>query len=360
MRRWTNGRRATVLAGLSLLAAFALAGCQGGGHGAATADKPAATAAARWLCPMHPTYTSDHQGSCPICGMDLVEASTFASAQDGAAGGVPGLAALELDDHAVQLAGVRTQAAAIMPFTRSIRAVGIVNVDQGKLHSVQSRVGGWIETLAVDAVGARVSRGAPLLTVYSPELVATQEELLRARALAAATTDPGAREGAQALADAARRRLKLQGVGEEFIAKLEQSGKVARAVPLASPAGGVVNGMGQPGAEDVPSLPWIIRHQVTQHPLVKVLRLELDAGEAEALACALELKADLILLDERRARDVAQRLGLRFVGLLGVLIEAQRQNRLHRIRPVLDDLRQNAGFWITDALYQRVLAAAGE
>jgi predicted nucleic acid-binding protein len=118
--------------------------------------------------------------------------------------------------------------------------------------------------------------------------------------------------------------------------------------------------MGQPGAEDVPSLPWIIRHQVTQHPLVKVLRLELDAGEAEALACALELKADLILLDERRARDVAQRLGLRFVGLLGVLIEAQRQNRLHRIRPVLDDLRQNAGFWITDALYQRVLAAAGE
>jgi len=121
-----------------------------------------------------------------------------------------------------------------------------------------------------------------------------------------------------------------------------------------------VNGIGQPGAEEVPRLPWMILRPVIQRPLVNVLRLELDAGEAEALACALELPADLILLDERRAREVAQRLGLRFIGLLGVLIEAQRQQRISRIRPLLDDLRQKAGFWITDALYQRVLTAAGE
>lgn len=146
------------------------------------------------------------------------------------------------------------------------------------------------------------------------------------------------------------------------VGQLQLLGQIygAITIPEAVFAEIAVNGMGQPGAEDVSRLPWIIRHQVTQHPLVKVLRLELDAGEAEALACALELKADLILLDERRARDVAQRLGLRFIGLLGVLIEAQRQNLLHRVRPVLDDLRQKAGFWITDALYQRVLAAAGE
>lgn len=236
-------RRAAVAAAVLLLAAIVggvTGGCRGGSHGGAAADKPAAAAAARWLCPMHPTYTSDHPGSCPICGMDLVDAAKFAAGQGGGAGGVPGLAALELDDHAVQLAGVRTEAAALRPLGRTIRAVGTVNVDQGKLHSVQARVSGWIETLAVDAVGARVNRGAPLLTIYSPELVATQEELLRARALAAATADPGAREGAQALADAARRRLRLQGVGDDFIAKLEQSGQVVRDVPLASPAGGIV------------------------------------------------------------------------------------------------------------------------
>lgn len=121
-----------------------------------------------------------------------------------------------------------------------------------------------------------------------------------------------------------------------------------------------IAGAGEPGAEEVRRSPWIMRRQVTQRPLVNVLRLELDAGEAEALACALELNADLVLLDERRAREVAQRLGLRFIGLLGILIEAQRQRRLPRVRPVLDDLRQKAGFWMTDALYQRVLAAAGE
>lgn len=121
-----------------------------------------------------------------------------------------------------------------------------------------------------------------------------------------------------------------------------------------------INGVGQPGADEVPLLPWMIQQRVNQPALIQVLRLELDAGEAEALASALELNADLVLLDERRAREVAQRLGLRFIGLLGVLIEAHRQQRISQIRPVLDDLREKAGFWMTDALYQRVLKAAGE
>lgn len=90
------------------------------------------------------------------------------------------------------------------------------------------------------------------------------------------------------------------------------------------------------------------------------MRLELDAGEAEAIACALEINADLLLLDERRARETAQRLGLKFIGILGVLTEAKRRQLIPRIRPVLDNLRHQAGFWVTDALYQRVLAVAGE
>ena len=99
---------------------------------------------------------------------------------------------------------------------------------------------GWIETLSVAAVGERVSRGGPLLTIYAPELVATQEELLRARALAAVATDAETRTGAAALAEASRRRLRLLGVADDFITKLEQGGEVSRVVPLRSPAGGVV------------------------------------------------------------------------------------------------------------------------
>jgi len=238
---------------LTLSLAFALlatlGGCGGGGgesvdsghsHHAGSGEAAATPTAARWLCPMHPTYTSDHQGSCPICGMDLVAATAFAAGQAGAAGGLPGLAALELDDRSVRLAGVRTQAAEIRPLRREIRALGTVGADETRRHSVQARISGWIETMAVSAVGDRVTRGGPLLTIYAPELVATQEELLRARALSTAAGDDDTRSGAAALADAARRRLRLLGVADDFITRLEQTGEVTRTVPLRSPASGVV------------------------------------------------------------------------------------------------------------------------
>ena len=89
--------------------------------------------------------------------------------------------------------------------------------------------------------------------------------------------------------------------------------------------------------------------------------LEVDAaGRRLVRNIPVGRRPNSVVLDERRAREIAQRLGLRFIGLLGVLIEAQRKHRLPRVRPVLDDLRQKAGFWMTDTLYQRVLAAAGE
>lgn len=93
---------------------------------------------------------------------------------------------------------------------------------------------------------------------------------------------------------------------------------------------------------------------------VRVLQLELDRGEAEAIALALALPADLLLLDERKGRQVAARLGVRHVGLLGVLVEARRKNLVPELRPILEALRQKAGFWFSEALRQEVLRAAGE
>ena len=85
--------------------------------------------------------------------------------------------------------------------------------------------------------------------------------------------------------------------------------------------GGVI----QPGGREAQTLPWIETKQVTDWVLVTALQMELDPGEAEAIALAVELKAYLLLLDERRGRVVASRLGLHFVGLLGVLSEAKQQ-----------------------------------
>lgn len=117
---------------------------------------------------------------------------------------------------------------------------------------------------------------------------------------------------------------------------------------------------GQPGALEVQTLEWIETRPVADRALITALQMELDEGEAEALALAKELAAGLLLLDERRGRAVASRLHLRFIGLLGVLIEAKQRSCLPAIKPVLEDLVAKAGFWIGPQLYARVLQAARE
>ena len=85
----------------------------------------------------------------------------------------------------------------------------------------------------------------------------------------------------------------------------------------------VIKGAGQPGAEEVRAASWIKTCDVVNEHLVRALRQELDAGEAEAIALALEVEADLLLMDERLGRETAQYLGVRYMGLIGVLIGAK-------------------------------------
>ena len=122
----------------------------------------------------------------------------------------------------------------------------------------------------------------------------------------------------------------------------------------------VVTGAGEAGATEVSTAIWIKRHTVRNTALVQALELELDAGEAEAIALAVEQSAGLILLDERPGRHAAARLGLTMTGTLGVLITAKDRGLLASVRPVLDALRVQAGFWIGDDLHAAVLKVAGE
>lgn len=114
------------------------------------------------------------------------------------------------------------------------------------------------------------------------------------------------------------------------------------------------------GAEEVKAAEWIRVQPVRERTLVVALSLELDAGEAAAIALAVESGADLLLMDERRGRLAAVRLGTHVIGVLGVLIEAKKTGMLPEVRPLLDALERNAGFHIGAALYRRVLSAAGE
>ncbi len=115
-----------------------------------------------------------------------------------------------------------------------------------------------------------------------------------------------------------------------------------------------------PGCDEVAAASWVQRHAVQNHTLVIALRRDLDRGEAESIALALELGADLILLDEKEGRHAALRMGLHIVGVVGVLLEAKARGAIGELRPQLDGLRQIAGFYLSESLYQSALQLAGE
>ena len=115
-----------------------------------------------------------------------------------------------------------------------------------------------------------------------------------------------------------------------------------------------------PGRDEVAEADWVERHAVQNRSLVKALERDLDRGEAETIALALELEAHLVLLDEREGRRAAQRLGLRVVGVVGILLEARACGAVKAVRPHLEALRQTAGFYLDDAVCDRALSLAGE
>lgn len=122
----------------------------------------------------------------------------------------------------------------------------------------------------------------------------------------------------------------------------------------------VEEGAGQPGADQVRTSNWIMVHSIENQRLVQALRQDLDPGEAEAIVLAVEMGADLLLMDERLGRETARHFGLRYTGLIGVFTEAKHKGLIPTVKPYLDALRHTAGFWIGDVLYLRVLQDENE
>ncbi|PSN10605.1 DUF3368 domain-containing protein [filamentous cyanobacterium CCT1] len=117
-----------------------------------------------------------------------------------------------------------------------------------------------------------------------------------------------------------------------------------------------------PGTLEVKSVPWIEVRPVTDQTVVDRFRLDarLDPGESEAIALALELNADLLLIDERRGRAEANRLGVKITGLLGVLVEAKQKQLIFAVKPLMDALIASCDFRISSALYVQILTIVDE
>jgi predicted nucleic acid-binding protein len=116
----------------------------------------------------------------------------------------------------------------------------------------------------------------------------------------------------------------------------------------------------QGGAREVAQADWIITHSIEPDVALKLLLREVDRGEAEAIGLAVQLKADVLLIDERKARHLAADLELGVVGLLDVLPDAKQRHLISSVKPILDDLLVRAHFRVSHKLYQRTLFTAGE
>lgn len=235
-----NNRQRFILIAVALLAAAALgyfAATTHTAHEPAEQKAPAAPAEAWYTCPMHPEVRShDPNGHCPICGMSLVPLKAADTKQNDSAGVV------HVDPAVVQNLGIRTAPVREGRLAQSLRAVGSIVADERRIETIEARAAGWVERLEVGATGEPVRRGQLLAQIYSPDLLAAQEELV----LALKSSDA-------ALADAARQRLGRFGVGKAQLDELEQTRKPARTVSIHSPVDGIVLELGtRVGAQVTP------------------------------------------------------------------------------------------------------------
>jgi len=204
-------------------------------EGAAEGPCPGGTQPLYWVAPMDPNFIRDEPGKSPM-GMDLVPKCS--SDTGGSAGGQ-----VKIDSTVLQNIGVRTERVMRRNLERVIRSAGRVDYDERLVSHVHTKVQGWVEELYADYEGQMVERGQPLLEIYSPELVSTQEEVLIAVRYREETKDSSftdVRHGGASLLDAAKQRLALWDVPERDIQRLIETGETRKTLTLYAPSSGAV------------------------------------------------------------------------------------------------------------------------
>jgi RND family efflux transporter MFP subunit len=210
---------------------------------ASAAAVPAEKKILYWYDPMHPQHRSDRPGKSPD-GMDMV-AKYLESEPSGSAGAAipPGYSVVRVPLERRQEIGVTTGKVERRQIGGTLQTNGVIAEDEGRVHAVNAKFAGYIERLLVDRTGQAVRRGQPLLTVYSPDLVATERELLLAAENARrlqGSSSPSATSDAESLLSATRQRLRLWDIPESEIDRILRNAEVSRTLTLSAPVSGVV------------------------------------------------------------------------------------------------------------------------
>jgi Cu(I)/Ag(I) efflux system membrane fusion protein len=240
-----------------------------------------------WIDPMYSQgpphlYKSNHPGVAPDCGMKLVPQYAEEAATGSATSTVSGYANVSVPPQRQKLMGVKLATAELRDLSRTIRTTGRVTADERRVAQVRTKFDGFIDALYVNFTGQPVRRGEPLLAVYSPDLLATQNELILAERN---HSDLG-----RTLADAARARLRLWDMSAADIDRVVRTGKATRGVVLRSPVTGVVTTKNAvAGARVMPS---DTLYEITDLSHVWVLA---DVYESELQAVRLGTTAQVVV-----------------------------------------------------------------
>jgi len=248
--------KAIRIIGLLVAIAFAFAGGYiykaVKGSTAGTADK-GGRKVLYWVDPMHPAYKSDKPGIAPDCGMKLepVYADGGAAVAPAAANGkvlsddisTMEVGTVQITPEKQQLIGVKYEQVQVGGGSRTIRAVGKVAIDETRIGHVHTKVEGWIDKVFVDFTGKQVEKGQPLLTIYSPDMLASQRELLlaaKAKTIMRNSALPSGFDQSESLLQATRRRLELWDLSEAQIDQVLKTGEPIKNITVYSPMTGYI------------------------------------------------------------------------------------------------------------------------
>ena len=244
-----------------------------------------------WQDPMHPAYKSDKPGIAPDCGMKLEPVyADGGGAQKAVAPEGPAMppGTIQVSPDKQQLIGVKYAQAETTSGTRTFRTVGRVRIDESRVGRIRTKVDGWVQEVFVDYVGQKVQKNAALVTVYSPEMLAAERELLLVAKAAGGMKDtslPGAFDQSEALLQAARRRLELWGLTQAQINQVVLTGEPLRTITLYSPVAGYVTDLrATPGSSVTPDTD---------------LYTIVDTSQVEVVADVFEYEAPNIRVGER-------------------------------------------------------------